>query len=490
MTKCCAILLLLFLIVASAYKAGVIEYNPRTSDTARNTILKNLEEFRYYADKARTQAVDILVFPEYGLTTLVDPEDYALEIHADEKVITELATMATERQMYLVVNLLEKARDDRNNTKYYNTNLVFARNGTIIAKYRKINLFNEPKLTPGSEDQRVTFQSDSGVTFGTFTGFDILFENPSRTVLHNSNVTVVLFPTALNSSIPFFTSLSIQHGYASANGVNLFAANYGEPKNAHGGSGIYSGDGTKMNVYIDGSPSSKLIVSNVAARRHRMEKTVCSTNVSSSSGVGSSKTKYALPGSLSTTNITNYVTKKDFDAWKYTLQSVSLDQGDFSTTVCHNQFCCTFNITVEKNHISSRDNFKVMAFDGQNSYNVHIRVCSLLACEFDEAYSCGARINTTTKFTKITVNAHLQKEEGTFYMPLTLNYNLKPIMQTSYCDTNNGTNGTFVQLTTTAAQENILVFGLLGRSSARKLYAVFILVILGVANCFIRGHYK
>jgi hypothetical protein len=131
-----------------------------------------------------------------------------------------------------------------------------------------------------------------------------------------------------------------------------------------------------------------------------------------------------------------------------------------------------------------------MAFDGQNSNNIHIRVCTLLACESDAPYSCGARINTITKFTKITVNAHLQKEEGTFYMPLTLNYNLKPIMQTSYCDTNNGTNGTFVQLTTTAAQENILVFGLLGRSSARKLYAVFILVILGVVNCFIRGHYK
>jgi hypothetical protein len=245
-----------------------------------------------------------------------------------------------------------------------------------------------------------------------------------------------------------------------------------------------------MNVYIDGSPSSKLIVSNVAARRHRMEKTVCSTNVSSSSGVGSSKTKYALPGSLSTTNITNYVTKKDFDAWKYIFQSITLDKGDFSTTVCHNNLCCTFNITVEKNHVSSRDNFKVMAFDGQNSNNIHIRVCTLLACESDAPYSCGARINTITKFTKITVNAHLQKEEGTFYMPLTLNYNLKPIMQTIYCDTNNGTNGTFVQLTTTAAQENILVFGLLGRSSARKLYAVFILVILGVANCFIRGHYK
>jgi pantetheine hydrolase len=241
-------------------------------------------------------------------------------------------------------------------------------------RYRKINLFNEPKLTPGGEDQRVTFQSDSGVTFGIFTGFDILFENPSRTVLHNSNVTAVVFPTAWNSSMPFFTceyllhsfvlflylpiaALSIQHGYASANGVNLFAANYGEPKNAHGGSGIYSGDGTKMNVYIDGSPSSKLIVSNVAARSHRMEKTVCSTNVSSSA-IGSSQTTNALLGSLSRMNIINYVTKKDFDAWKYTFKSVSLDQGDFSTTVCHNQFCCIFNITVEKNHVRSRDNFK------------------------------------------------------------------------------------------------------------------------------------
>jgi predicted amidohydrolase len=121
--------------VQTAYKAGVLEYNPRTSDSPINTIVKNLEEFRFYADKARTQAVDILVFPEYGLTTLVDPEDYALEIHPDQKIIRELATIATERQMYLVVNLLEIARDDRNNTKYYNTNLVFARNGTIIAKY-------------------------------------------------------------------------------------------------------------------------------------------------------------------------------------------------------------------------------------------------------------------------------------------------------------------------------------------------------------------
>lgn len=35
--------------------------------------------------------------------------------------------------MYVVVNLLEKETVD-NSTLYYNTNIVFANNGTLIAK--------------------------------------------------------------------------------------------------------------------------------------------------------------------------------------------------------------------------------------------------------------------------------------------------------------------------------------------------------------------
>jgi pantetheine hydrolase len=174
----------LFLLVkiATAYKAGVVEYNPLTADTPRNTILKNLNEYRSYADNSRTQAVDILVFPEYGLTTLVEnPAEYAVEITDDNnnQIITELVAMAKERQMYLVVNLLEMVKEPNKETAYYNTNLVFGRNGTIIAKYRKINLYKEPNLTPGDANQRVTFRTDFGVTFGVFTCFDILFANPS-----------------------------------------------------------------------------------------------------------------------------------------------------------------------------------------------------------------------------------------------------------------------------------------------------------------------
>lgn len=53
----------------------------------------------------------------------------------------------------------------------------------------------------------MTFTTDFGVTFATFTSTDILFENPSRTVLENSAVTDIVYPTAWFSTMPFFTGI-------------------------------------------------------------------------------------------------------------------------------------------------------------------------------------------------------------------------------------------------------------------------------------------
>lgn len=71
-------------------------------------------------------------------------------------------------------------------------------------RYRKINLFQEAKLTPGDDNQKTTFKTDFGVTFGIFTCFDMLFHNPSRTVLKNPDVTDIVFPTAWISVLPFY----------------------------------------------------------------------------------------------------------------------------------------------------------------------------------------------------------------------------------------------------------------------------------------------
>lgn len=49
------------------------------------------------------------------------------------QALQSLSNAALEHQMYVVVNLLEKETID-NSTLYYNTNIVFANNGTLIAK--------------------------------------------------------------------------------------------------------------------------------------------------------------------------------------------------------------------------------------------------------------------------------------------------------------------------------------------------------------------
>lgn len=64
----------------------------------------------------------------------------------------------------------------------------------------------------------------------------------------------------------FIIALSIQSGYSQANRVNLLAADYNNPTEGLGGSGIYLHDGTVASYYISGISSSKLLVSTVYPR--------------------------------------------------------------------------------------------------------------------------------------------------------------------------------------------------------------------------------
>lgn len=167
----------------------------------------------------------------------------------------------------------------------------------FVIRYRKINLYNEPKLTPGNET--VTFDTEFGVTFGLFTCFDILYQNPSRDILDDPRVTDIIYSAGWFSTLPFYSgkskilhyldifllqfisALSVQHGYASANGVNLLAANYDSPKDGNGGSGIYLANGQISEVYVGGTTSSKLLVQRVPKIQRRESKTSCVHIVSS-----------------------------------------------------------------------------------------------------------------------------------------------------------------------------------------------------------------
>lgn len=73
----------------------------------------------------------------------------------------------------------------------------------------------------------------------------------------------------LLSIIPTFylffsiSALSVQRGYSLSSGANLLAANYNNPKKGNGGSGIYFGNGTIAENYVDGIKITKLIIHEV-----------------------------------------------------------------------------------------------------------------------------------------------------------------------------------------------------------------------------------
>lgn len=132
--------------------------------------------------------------------------------------------------MYIVVNHHESS-----GSKIFNTNAVFDRNGQVIAKYRKYNLFLEPNVKSTQEPDLSTFTTDFGVTFGQFTCFDLLFPTPALNLTRNLNVTDIIFPAHWYSELPFLTSTESQAAWAYSNDVNLLASGFNNVSTGSGG---------------------------------------------------------------------------------------------------------------------------------------------------------------------------------------------------------------------------------------------------------------
>lgn len=217
----------------SSYHAGVVEFlralNTNLTDIEKLEI--NLAGYFKILESAPAQNLDIIVFPESSLNSMSsaalipEPEDKISPCdnskYAEEILIKDLSCAAKAAKKYVVINLTEKvecpdkqmiASDDkracRNGLSFYNVNVVFDRNGVVIARYRKFNLFGEevdkPKLP-----EAVTFETDFGVTFGTFICFDLMFRKPALDMARSKNITDFIFPTMWFSELPFLTGISL-----------------------------------------------------------------------------------------------------------------------------------------------------------------------------------------------------------------------------------------------------------------------------------------
>lgn len=140
----------------------------------------------------------------------------------------------------------------------------------------------------------------------------------------------------------------------------MLAANYGNPRNSLGGSGIYladnDGQNTPPQTYIDGTTSSKLIVQkvtfNVTGRQYAQTCPLQTQNVVTT-------TPPTVRGLFDKTNISTFITPQSFDYDQYSFVDLSIDTAAATIkSVCHGEFCCSFNITTTNNTANSNETYK------------------------------------------------------------------------------------------------------------------------------------
>jgi len=167
----------------------------------------------------------VFFFPEAALNSVVTltavPESTKLSLCEEQPdddpeiapFLRQLACAAREHSTYLVVNVKERAPENCptdiscTNLGYvvHNTNVVFDRQGAVISRYRKWNLYLEPSTDRTEEPELATFQTDFNATFGHFICFDMLFYTPAQDLVERLGIRNVIVTKMFNSELPFLT---------------------------------------------------------------------------------------------------------------------------------------------------------------------------------------------------------------------------------------------------------------------------------------------
>ncbi|PSN46120.1 Vanin-like protein 2 [Blattella germanica] len=478
---------------APFYTAAVVEYSAlgnRSVNTPQDILLLNANNYLHYIKQAASAKVDIIVFPECGLSTIYlptnrseirpfltsipDPKKEDINPCVDSatdvsEVLKILSCAALNASLYVVVNLPEIQEcegmgcpDDE--AFFYNTDIAFDRKGKLIARYRKYNLFGEPGFDITTKPEISTFQTDFGVRFGMSTCFDIFFHDPILQLVKELAITDIVFPVAWFSEMPFLTALQIQSSWSYATNINLLAAGYDDPGNYNGGSGIFAGKNGIMKAimpltlhseYNDPAKnhSNRLLISKVPKKTHTHEE---------------------VPELENTTLITNPTNDSErifYHDYLIPYTTKTINKTQTFTTVCDRELCCEFKIEIETIPSINSTQYRIAVFNGIRIFyggkTSGIQVCAIIACDNSSLASCGKKprvTKETTVFKTISIQGKFNNTKS-LHMPSTLLKSYMPLNVDSYemLSKSHAENLTQIYLHTTKEIKNLLTFGIYSR---------------------------
>ncbi|OXU24427.1 hypothetical protein TSAR_010107 [Trichomalopsis sarcophagae] len=452
------------------YTAAVVEYFPIVAGIDGKEIAEaNSNNYLTIIKTASTYNVDIIVFPEFGLSSLPKdgnrekifnatgyrnyyrdvasyvphPEEAVVLCNASSKYaksLQKISCAARDSKLYVVVNHQEKVDCEPNSSAdcapdgflLYNTNIVFDREGRVVARYRKFNPFNEFGTNVTVEPEHSSFQTDFGVTFGQFICFDLLHQKPSIYFVNNPDVKDVIFSTHWFDYPPFLEATEIQAAWAYAADVNFLASGYSDAITASGGSGIYGGKMGPIVTYHPMKTSNALVIGEVLKYHHR-EKQVENLKKPIVYEFNHAEVP-TITGIPPRVNLSQNF--KD-GLLLYTSELLDVEKSSVHvTTLCDRDICCDFHVetSFDKKVAAKRDavhyKYRIVAFNGVTTYGnmstSGLEVCALVTCAGDSLENCGdyyddsTNVVMPTRLDSVIITRRVNLDEPVLFFPTTL----------------------------------------------------------------------
>ncbi|KAL6266517.1 hypothetical protein P5V15_003365 [Pogonomyrmex californicus] len=496
------------------YIAAVVEYSPIYLTNSAETLKANTKAYVKYIKTASLNNADIIVFPEDGLTTIHLPErqqmgDWTTTIPSASfnyipciqdtievsETLKNISCAARDNEIYVVINIAEKVpctdvSCPKDKMFYYNSNVAFDRTGKIIARYRKTNLFTEPQFNVTAIPEIVSFDTDFGVTFGTFICFDILFREPALQLTRVHNVTDFVYPTAWFSEVPFLTAVQTQAGWSFAEDVNLLASGYNRPAGGNTGSGIYLGREGIAKAVFSKITHNEVLISEVPKIKGE---TKHHKNHHHHSNDQNQKDwlyflgKEHMHDELLEKRQDNIIVANSEIVFLYdniqVFQTFPLEKNA-KETVCQNDFCCEFKVEIAE--IDPNTKYRLAVFSGTRRYVVvdaNICACGVIQCLNDSISSCGSVQKSETVFNNIEITTTIHDYENHLIMPSTLNADIFPLKDWTF-DERIQDNDVHVNIFLNNNTNNLVTFGIYVRnfnknnSNRTSFYSINYFVIL------------
>eukprot|EP00735_Rhodelphis_limneticus_P010169 TRINITY_DN2927_c1_g1::TRINITY_DN2927_c1_g1_i1::g.4626::m.4626 TRINITY_DN2927_c1_g1::TRINITY_DN2927_c1_g1_i1::g.4626 ORF type:complete len:282 (+),score=69.18,sp/A6QQ07/BTD_BOVIN/33.45/1e-34,CN_hydrolase/PF00795.17/8.1e-11,DUF2482/PF10655.4/0.2,DUF2482/PF10655.4/1e+04 TRINITY_DN2927_c1_g1_i1:36-881(+) len=228
---------------SASYIAAVAHHVSPEGPNPQEIISKNLELFELHTEIAKANNVDILVFPEFSIGGDFNSREGVLpfteiipEVHGNPCAQGDLSTsrvsvfmscLARKYEMYIATNIydIKPCPSDgcpkRNKEVVYNTEVVFAPNGDLVAKYYKahpffVRAFDTPPV------EHVTFKTPFA-TFGIFVCFDIMFQSPAVDLVEQG-VEHFIYSVAMDA----WAGTQVHAAWSKRYSTVMLASNYGE----------------------------------------------------------------------------------------------------------------------------------------------------------------------------------------------------------------------------------------------------------------------